>query len=260
KCLLKECDEIVEKSEAEKHKTIMKPSVKKENCDDSKYFIESGDKIRYFYESEAFNEKRELIVNNQKSLNKIGHALHWLNPIFKKATFDEKVKNVAKILGFIDPVVPQSMIIFKNPKIGSEVPAHQDASFLYTTPNTKLIGYWIALEDATIENGCLWFIPKSHTEKLHTRFIRNPQKFPALIYTSEMPDFDANLFVAAPVKKGSCILIDGFVIHKSSANNSANSRRVYTFHVFDQHNAVWSPDNWLQPTTEVPFPHLYNDF
>ena len=38
---------------------------------------------------------------------------------------------------------------------------HQDSTFLHTSP-MKLMGYWIALEDATVENGCLWFIPGSH--------------------------------------------------------------------------------------------------
>ena len=39
---------------------------------------------------------------------------------------------------------------------------HQDGTFLFNEP-LKIMGVWIALEDATIENGCLWFIPGSHT-------------------------------------------------------------------------------------------------
>lgn len=45
------------------------------------------------------------------------------------------------------------------------VPAHQDATFLYTEPLGRLLGLWIALEDTTVENGCLWFIPGSHTSE-----------------------------------------------------------------------------------------------
>ena len=45
------------------------------------------------------------------------------------------------------------------------VTPHQDATFLYTEPLGRLLGIWIALEDATLENGCLWFIPGSHTSK-----------------------------------------------------------------------------------------------
>lgn len=39
---------------------------------------------------------------------------------------------------------------------------HQDATFLYTEPLGQVMGVWIALEDATLDNGCLWFIPGSH--------------------------------------------------------------------------------------------------
>jgi phytanoyl-CoA hydroxylase len=59
------------------------------------------------------------------------------------------------------PVVCQSMYIFKPPFIGGEIRAHQDASYLYADP-IEMVGFWIALEDATEENGCLQFIPGSH--------------------------------------------------------------------------------------------------
>ena len=47
------------------------------------------------------------------------------------------------------------MYIFKQPHIGGEVTCHQDSTFLYTKPESA-VGFWVALEDATIENGCLW--------------------------------------------------------------------------------------------------------
>lgn len=49
---------------------------------------------------------------------------------------------------------------------------HQDATFLNTTP-MKLYGLWIALEDATLENGCLWFMPGSH-KGVYVGFLCNP--------------------------------------------------------------------------------------
>lgn len=50
----------------------------------------------------------------------VGHALHLLHPTFKKYTFDERIKSIAKQLDFKRPAIPQSMFIYKNPKIGSE--------------------------------------------------------------------------------------------------------------------------------------------
>ena len=83
------------------------------------YFLESNDKIRYFFEADAFDEKTgELRLPKHTSLNKIGHALHYLEPSFKKVTFSEKMKAVARDLQFQDPNVVQGMYIFKNPRIG----------------------------------------------------------------------------------------------------------------------------------------------
>lgn len=105
----------------------------------------------------------------------VGHALHVLHPTFKKFTFNERVREVAASLGFRKPAIPQSMYIFKNPGIGGEVKSHQDASYMYTEPNS-LIGYWIPLEDATLENGCLWFAKGSHKNGLKRRWVRMEQK------------------------------------------------------------------------------------
>ena len=109
-------------------------------------------------------------------------------------------------MDFKKPIVCQSMYIFKQPHIGGEVRPHQDASYLYTEP-LKEIGVWIALEDCTVENGCLSFIPGSHKGPLATRFIRNPnkQEFDAgnyLIYTNDNVKYDESAFVPAPVKAG----------------------------------------------------------
>lgn len=85
-----------------------------------KYFLESGDKIRYFWESTALAEDGSLLVDPKVALNKVGHALHTLNPVFRKYTFDERVKEACWQLGLADPAIVQSMYIYKNPGIGSE--------------------------------------------------------------------------------------------------------------------------------------------
>lgn len=122
-----------------------------ENQTTTEYFLSSSDKIRYFLEKDAWNPlTKQLTVPKQFSLNKIGHALHWYNPIFRRFTFNQRFQSIAKSIGLIHPVVVQSMIIFKNAQYGSEVPEHQDATYLYTTPHPKVVGFWIPLEDATV--------------------------------------------------------------------------------------------------------------
>ncbi|KAJ9588313.1 hypothetical protein L9F63_018311 [Diploptera punctata] len=225
-----------------------------------KYFLDSGDKISYFFEAGALDKDGKLLVEPHIALNKVGHALHWLNPVFKEYTFCEKVKETCFQLGLVDPAVVQSMYIYKNPGVGSEVIPHQDATFLYTEP-VKLIGFWIALDDATTENGCLWFAPGSHRSGVHRRFIRNPDKNSEelLIYNAQAPCYPKSNFQPLPVNKGSCVLIHGQVVHRSDTNKSKSSRHAYTFHVVDMNGTTYSPDNWLQPNPEQPFPQLYKN-
>lgn len=135
---------------------------------------------------------------------------------------------------------------------------HQDASFLYTEPLGRVLGLWIAVEDATLENGCLSFIPGSHTSGVSRRMVRNPAgSAPGTCFLGSEPARDNSLFVPTPVKRGALILIHGEVVHKSEQNLSSCSRQAYTFHLMEASGTTWSPENWLQPTAELSFPPLY---
>lgn len=213
-----------------------------------KYFLDSANKISVFFESEALDDNGKLKVHPRVCLNKVGHALHALHPTFRKYTFNERVKEAAFQLNYEEPAVCQSMYIYKNPGIGSEVMMHQDASYLYTDP-VKLVGFWIALEDSVQENGCLWIAPGSHQSGVHRRYVRNkdPDSKDLLIYDKPAPCYQLSNFRPVPVSKGTCILIHGQVVHFSYPNKSDKSRHAYTFHVIETQHISYSKENWLQP-------------
>ena len=89
-----------------------------------RYFLESGDKIRCFFEEEAFAENGELRQSKSKSINKIGHAMHDLDPVFEQFSRTPELAQISKEVGFKDPRILQSMFIFKQPHIGGEVVSH----------------------------------------------------------------------------------------------------------------------------------------
>jgi phytanoyl-CoA hydroxylase len=213
------------------------------------YFLTSGDKIRFFFEENAFNSDGTLKYEKEKSINKIGHALHDLDPVFEKFSRSHKVKQLAAAIGFEDSLLLQSMYIFKQPNIGGEVTCHQDSTFLYTEP-IAIVGLWFAIEDATIENGCLWAIPGGHRDGLKSRWVRTPDggmKFE--IHDAE--PWDEDRLVPLEVSKGSLIVLHGLLPHRSFENRSPRSRHAYTLHLIDS-QAIYPDDNWLRRSDEMP--------
>ena len=213
------------------------------------YFLTSGDKIRFFFEENAFNANGTLKYKKEKSINKIGHALHDLDPVFQKFSRSQKLKQLAAAIGFADSLLLQSMYIFKQPNIGGEVTCHQDSTFLYTEP-IDIVGLWFALEDATIENGCLWAIPGGHRRGLKSRWVRtveNKMKF-EIFDEAAWPE---DQLVPLEVSKGSLILLHGLLPHRSFENKSAQSRHAYTLHLIHA-DAKYPEDNWLQRADSLP--------
>jgi len=212
------------------------------------YFLESGDKIRFFFEENAFLPDGTLRQSKERSINKIGHALHDLDPVFDKFSRTPQIKQLVSDLDIADPLLLQSMYIFKQPNIGGEVTCHQDATFLYTEP-LRMLGLWFALEDATIENGCLHVIPGGHKHGLKSRFVRaegGGMRFEVFDHT---PWPEENL-QPLEVEKGTLIILHGLLPHLSRENRSPKSRHAYTLHVIDA-SSDYPASNWLQRFSEL---------
>ncbi|KAJ2767515.1 hypothetical protein GGI18_005781 [Coemansia linderi] len=214
------------------------------------YFFDSADKTSFFLEEGAIDSSSggRLTVEPHRAINKIGHGLHLTEPVFAELTHSAPVKDIAHGLGFRDPRVLQSMVICKQPGIGGAVPWHQDSTFLYTQP-LSACGFWLALEDCTLDNGCLEFIPGSHlTTPVTKRFVRKHDDSGTEMI-SIAPDAGeargTSGGVPIEVAAGSLVLIDGQVLHRSSHNYSAKSRWIYTFHIVEG-TAGYDQRNWLQ--------------
>jgi phytanoyl-CoA hydroxylase len=213
------------------------------------YFLQSADCIHCFFEEEAFGEDGRLRQAKALSINKIGHALHDLDPVFDRFSHGADLAALATDLGLAEPQVWQSMLIFKQPGIGGEVRWHQDASFFHTEP-LSVTTFWFALEDATQDNGCLWAEPGGHRGPLRERFVREGDGV-RMVPLDDTPWPDRSRAVPIEVDAGTLVCFHGLLPHWSAPNRSPRSRQAYTLHVTDA-RCAWSPLNWMRRRADLP--------
>lgn len=218
------------------------------------WFLSSGDQTRAFFEADAFDEEGELRQPIEHSINKLGHAMHDLDPVFDRFSRTPALAEVAADLGMQDPLLLQSMYIFKPPHIGGEVSCHQDATFLYTEPQS-VVGFWFALQDATLENGCLWAEPGGHRGPLRRRFVReggdtDGTRFEELDPTP-LPEPGSEALLPLETPAGTMVLLHGLLPHWSGPNRSDRSRHAYSVHCIDG-TARYPEDNWLRRGPDLP--------
>jgi phytanoyl-CoA hydroxylase len=277
----------------EKDIAVFRTDAKQESAQGSNaYFLESASKIHFFAEQGAMSKdnylRDEFRDNKWGALNKAGHGLHCVpNSPFFEYTKSAKVQRLVQdTLGYVDPVIPQSMYIFKQPRVGSEVTSHQDSTFLYTTPRQTCLGLWLALDDTTLTNGCLWVRPGSHREPLRRKFVRNEEHFgekvegisgdtskPLMVFQSLSPEeselentapWEGNLpaeswpppckglweagFVPLECKAGDLVVFPGTLDHLSLPNYSSKQRHTFQLHLVEGPRAgiTWAGSNWLQ--------------
>ena len=166
---------------------------------DDSWFLTSGDKTRGFFEDDGTH------------LNKIGHAMHDLDPVFSRFSRELGFADVAAGIGFDDPRLVQSMYIFKHPGVGGEVTWHTDHTFLWTEPRS-VVGFWVAIDDATVTNGCMWAIPGGHKTPVKSRFLRDGAGTTTEVF-DDMP-YPIDQAVSIEAKRGTLVLLHGALLRR----------------------------------------------
>lgn len=180
------------------------------------------------------------------------HQAHFVSPVAL-----EYVKH-PKICGILSQITAahlphwdgsvkcmQSMLFVKPPRFQGQA-WHQDEIYI-PTRDRSLVGAWIAMDDATIANGCLWVIPGSHkTGYLYPQ--RTPEDLDEFDGGGESYGFDQSQEVPVEVKAGSVVFFNGYLLHRSRKNRSSIYRRVLVNHYCN----AWS----LLPWSVKPGEHV----
>ncbi|MEM6431093.1 MAG: phytanoyl-CoA dioxygenase family protein [Deinococcota bacterium] len=115
---------------------------------------------------------------------------------------------------------------------------HQDEDFIPTRDNS-LVGGWIAMDDATIENGCLWLIPGSHKPGvLWPMEQQQDTRFDCTDESIGFPYTDADA-IPVEVKAGSIVFFNGYLLHRSFPNRAQSRyRRVLVNHYMNANSLL----------------------
>jgi ectoine hydroxylase-related dioxygenase (phytanoyl-CoA dioxygenase family) len=152
---------------------------------------------------------------------------------------------IEKLLG-AEPVMFQDMALIKPPQ-GREKPWHQDHAYFELAPETRVVGVWIALDPAGIENGCMRVLPGWHKRGIMRHFqIRDLQ-----LCDSDMEGLQERR-VAVPLEPGGCLIFDSYLPHGTPANFTSSRRRAAQFHYTsasaekitpEERVAIWGGEN-----------------
>lgn len=130
---------------------------------------------------------------------------------------------VRRLLGDREPFMFQDMALIKPPRLGREKPWHQDHAYFEYELGTPVVGVWIALDEATVENGCMQLLPGRHKEGPIVHFQRRDWQ----ICDTQMLGTSS---IAAPLKPGGLLFFDGLLPHGTPHNASPKRRRAVQFH------------------------------
>ena len=172
------------------------------------------------------------------------HMPHYISPVMAAYVQHPKICGIlsqitAAHLPYWDGSVKcmQSMLFVKPPAFQGQA-WHQDEIYI-PTRDRSLVGAWIALDDATIENGCLWVVPGSHRSGYlyPQRPHDNPDEFD---FAGESFGFDESAEIPVEVPMGSLVFFNGYLLHRSRKNRGSVYRRVLVNHYMN----AWSLLPW----------------
>lgn len=179
------------------------------------------------------------------------HFPHKLSHTIKKyLSHPEIVRNLTGIVG---PNVKcmQSMLFVKGPGKAGQA-WHQD-EFYIPTRDRSLVGAWIAIDNATVENGCLWIVPGSHKSGVLHRRVPNKSDEYADVDTIDISALSKEQFLPVEVEQGSVVFFNGYTLHSSRRNITKDCFRMALVNHYMSAESLlpWDQDGKLESTEDL---------
>jgi ectoine hydroxylase-related dioxygenase (phytanoyl-CoA dioxygenase family) len=168
---------------------------------------------------------------------------HLLHERFDAFVRDPRILDIAESIVGPNIRLVHYQGLYKPPRSGGEVGWHQDDYYFRITHRKRdgMVSAWVALDDATLENGCLWYVPGGHQTLLPHVQNWDPEVKKGFYFSIPALDEElANRAIPVPIRKGQMVLHHGLMPHRSLKNASERPRRALAMHFFD----ASLPDMW----------------
>ncbi len=164
----------------------------------------------------------------QDAIRKLFYMASYDNRLWSLTKHSKLMSVLKRMIGSDELKMFQDMALLKPPRIGREKPWHQDMAYFNLPLETTVVGVWIALDEATADNGCMMVIPGSHKKGAQIHFRRRDWQICDT-------DVARGVALSVPLKPGSCLLFHGLIHHGTPANRTDQRRRALQYHYCSAH-------------------------
>ena len=155
---------------------------------------------------------------------------HLQHPIFRMLIHDTRLLDMVETLLGPDIRLIHYQGLYKPAHSGGEIRWHQD-NYYFNVAENRTVSFWLALDDATVENGCMWYLPGRHKKLLEHEQLWDKAEKKGFYFA--IPDLDDSGAVPAEVKKGGFAIHHCLIPHRSLKNQTDKPRRGIAMHFMD---------------------------
>ncbi|XP_013411609.1 phytanoyl-CoA dioxygenase domain-containing protein 1 homolog [Lingula anatina] len=181
------------------------------------------------------HEKRKVV--DQENVCQIMWPSVYL-PGLAQGPLHQRTKAIANVIIGEDAEFDFDMLIAKSPHTETGTPWHQDESYWPDMPDKRAVSFWCAMDDATVENGCMWFVSGSHKRPLRTH---RPVKVGHHIrMTDDCSEAEGQ---PQPIPAGSCTGHHGRTLHYTRGNSTDRWRRAFIVNYRPKDMVAWEREH-----------------